>query len=147
MRPLMRLSGASRWVVRQSRKRISSVGDLKGHVEITTPSSTPSYSTTIEVALVDESVDELILSIEVSGAEGHINLGASDEFLLESPLRLPPLIWPPSSLPLPPTPTLPFPSLIIDLVLPEIVNIEVSGTAIFLSFFCRTWHFDQALSI
>ena len=32
------------------------------------PSSTPSYSTTIWVMPVDESVDELVLSIEVSGA-------------------------------------------------------------------------------
>ena len=32
------------------------------------PSSTPSYSTRIWAALVDESVDELVLSIEVSGA-------------------------------------------------------------------------------
>ena len=31
------------------------------------PPSTPSYSTAIWVALVDESVDELVLSIEVSG--------------------------------------------------------------------------------
>ena len=31
--------------------------------------STPLYSTTIWAALVDESVDELVLSIKVSGAE------------------------------------------------------------------------------
>ena len=35
---------------------------------ITTPSSTQSYSTTIWVTLVDEFVDELVLSIEVRGA-------------------------------------------------------------------------------
>ena len=33
------------------------------------------------VALVDESINELILSIEVSDTGGHINLGASDEHL------------------------------------------------------------------
>ena len=38
-------------------------------VRITTPSLNPSYSTTIGAALVDESVDELVLSIEVGGAE------------------------------------------------------------------------------
>ena len=32
------------------------------------PPSTPSYSTAIWVALADESVDELVLSIKVSGA-------------------------------------------------------------------------------
>ena len=31
------------------------------------PASTPSYSTTIWAALNDESVDELVLSVEVSG--------------------------------------------------------------------------------
>ena len=50
-------------------------------VEITTPSSTPSYSTTIGATLVDESVDELLLSIKVGGAGGHIDLGAFDEHL------------------------------------------------------------------
>ena len=40
------------------------------------------------VALVDESVDELVLSIEVSGARGHINLGASDEHLNVSTIWL-----------------------------------------------------------
>ena len=32
------------------------------------PSSTPSYSTTIWAALADESVDDLVLSLEVDGA-------------------------------------------------------------------------------
>ena len=109
--------------------------------------STPSKLITILVALIDESVDALILSLKVHGAEGHINLGASDEFLSELPLRLPPLTWPPSSLPSPSTPTLPFPGLVVDSVLPEVFNIEVSGVTIFPSFSCRTWHFDQALSI
>ena len=65
------------------------------------PASTPSNSTTIWAALVDESVDELVLSLEVS-------------------------VSPPS----PPTPTPPFPGLVVDSVLPEVFNIEVSGAAI-----------------
>ena len=65
------------------------------------PASTPSNSITIWAALVNESVDELVLSLEVS-----------------------------VSLPSTPTPTPPFPGLVVDSVLLEVFNIEVSGAAI-----------------
>ena len=91
------------------------------------PPSTSSYLTIIRVALVDESVDKLVLSIIVSGKGGHIDLGASDELLSESLLR--PSLSPPSS----PTPNPPFLGLVVDSVLLEVFNIEVSGAAIRLT--------------
>ena len=45
------------------------------------PVPTSSNSTTIWAALVDESVNELVLSIEVSSVGEHSNLGVSDEHL------------------------------------------------------------------
>ena len=53
------------------------------------PSSTPSYSTTIGVTLVDESVDELVPSIEVSveGVLGNKPPGNRYRFLMVRSLR------------------------------------------------------------
>ena len=94
--------------------------------------------TALWVALVDELVDELVLSIKMSGTRRYINLGTFDEFLLELSLQLPLLLSPPSSsyLPtglalfLPPltTPTssfLGFANLIL-----EVFSIEISGVTI-----------------
>ena len=50
-------------------------------VGITTPLSTLSYSTIIGAALVNESVDKLVLSIKVGSAGEQIDLGASNEYL------------------------------------------------------------------
>ena len=76
MSPLMSLSWASRWVVWVFNNRWNFLS--KSSLQPLS-SSTPSYSTSIWVALVDVSVNELVLGIKVRDAGGHIDLGASDD--------------------------------------------------------------------
>ena len=110
--------------------------------------------------LVDKSVNMLVLSIEMSGIRGNVNLGASEEhFLLKLLLRLLPsstlsysaTIWvvlvdesvdelipsikmmapslPPSS----PIPTPPFLGFVVDSILLEVFNTKVSTAAFWLN--------------
>ena len=107
------------------------------------PPSTSSYLTALWVALVDDSIDELVLSIEVRGTGRQIDLGASDDnsSTFDNILTdLPPASTSSTSclptgsalfLPPPPTPTTPFLGS-ADSVL-EVFSIEVSGAAIRLN--------------
>ena len=69
---------------------------------------------------------------------GRARWWAVDEFVLSFE-ELVPWSWLLSSPPSPPTPTPPFPGLVVDSILPEVFNIEVSGIAIWLKPWMERW--------